>query len=180
VSKYAAFLRGMNVGGHRIKNDELRSQFEAMDFRDVSIFRASGNVVFTAEREPLAEMTVRIEAGLAESLGYEVPTFLRADSEVRVIAAFEPFAPAQVHASAGRLQVAMLSTQPVARARSDVLALATDQDRLAFGVREFYWLPSGGMMDSALDLKAIGALLGPMTTRTKNTVEQIASKHFAN
>jgi uncharacterized protein (DUF1697 family) len=74
----------------------------------------------------------------------------------------------------------MLSTQPVARTRSDVLALSTDQDRLAFGERELYWLPSGGILDSALDLKAIGALLGPMTTRTKNTVEQIAGKHFAD
>jgi uncharacterized protein (DUF1697 family) len=180
MSRYAAFLRGMNVGGHRVKNDELRSRFEAMGFRDVSTFRASGNVVFTAEYEPLAEMTVRIEVGLAESLGYEVPTFLRADSEVRAIAALEPFAPAQVNASAGKLQVAMLSTQPVARTRSDVLALSTDQDRLAFGERELYWLPSGGILDSALDLKAIGALLGPMTTRTKNTVEQIAGKHFAD
>jgi uncharacterized protein (DUF1697 family) len=72
----------------------------------------------------------------------------------------------------------MLSARPTARARKQVLALASDEDRLAFGDRELYWLPSGGMLDSELDLKAIGKLLGLTTTRTKNTVEQLATKYF--
>jgi hypothetical protein len=63
--------------------------------------------------------------------------------------------------------------------RKEVLALASDEDRLAFSDRELYWLPSGGILDSALDFKVIGKLLGPMTTRTKGTVEQLAAKYFA-
>jgi len=185
MSKYAAFLRGINVGGHRITSDELRSRFEAIGFRDVATFRASGNVIFAADSEPLTELTVpeltvHIETELVKGLGYEVPTFLRTDDEVRTIAAFEPFAPAQVQASAGKLQVSMLSTRPATRAQQEVQALATDEDRLAFGERELYWLPSGGTVDSALDLKTIGTLLGAMTTRTKNTVSQIAAKYFAD
>ena len=46
-------------------------------------------------------------------------------------------------------------------------------------MRELYWLPSGRMLETTLDLKAIERLLGPLTMRTKNTVEQIAAKHFA-
>jgi hypothetical protein len=61
-----------------------------------------------------------------------------------------------------------------------VLALESDADRLAFGASELYWLPAGGMSDSELDLKAIERLLGAMTVRTKNTIEQIAGKHFAD
>jgi uncharacterized protein (DUF1697 family) len=180
LPNHAAFLRGMNVGGHRLTNEELRSHFEAMGFADVRTFRASGNVVFEAQREPLAKMTARIELALAGALGYEVPTFLRTASEVRAIAAAQPFAPAQVEASKGKLQVTMLSATPAKRVREQVLALATYADRLAFVERELYWLPSGGILDSALDLKAIARLLGPGTTRTKNTVEQIAGKHFAD
>ena len=41
-----------------------------------------------------------------------------------------------------------------AQAKTRVLALAADEDRLAFGDRELYWLPSGGMMDADVDLKA--------------------------
>lgn len=179
TSRYAAFLRGMNVGGHRVKSDELRSLFEALGFTDVSVFRASGNVVFTATREPVAELTVRSEAGLEEALGYAVPTFLRTAEEVRAIAAAQPFDPSQVEASKGKLQVTMLSSAPTNRAREDALALSTGEDLLTLEGRELYWLPSGGILDSALDLKTIAKLLGVGTTRTKNTVEQIAAKHFA-
>ena len=170
----------MNVGGHRLANTELRSHFEAMGFEEVHTFRASGNVVFAAGRESLTKMTSRIELALAEALGYGVPTFLRTASDVRTIAAAQPFAPAQIQASKGKLQVTMLSAAPAKRVREEVLALTTEEDRLAFGERELYWLPSGGILDSALDLKAIARLLGPGTTRTKNTVEQIAAKHFAD
>jgi uncharacterized protein (DUF1697 family) len=180
MAKYAAFLRGINVGGHRVTNNELRSFFAAMGLRDVHAFRASGNVIFAADTEPPAELTVRIQEGLAGSLGYEVATFVREASEVQAIARLRPFTPAQVQASPGRLQVALLFGRPSARVRTDVLAMATDHDRLAFGERELYWLPSGGILESALDLKAIDALLGTMTRRTKNTVEQIARKHFAD
>jgi hypothetical protein len=61
-----------------------------------------------------------------------------------------------------------------------VLALASDDDRLAFADRELYWLPSGGTQDSALDLKSIGSLLGLATMRTKNTVDQMAAKYFGS
>ena len=60
-----------------------------------------------------------------------------------------------------------------------MLALASDEDRLAFGARELYWLPSGGILDSALDLKVDWQAAWSDTTRTKNTVEQIATKYFA-
>lgn len=179
TSRYAAFLRGMNVGGHRLKGDELRSLFEALGFAEVRVFRASGNVVFTAGREPVAELTIRVEEGLEKALGYAVPTFMRTAEEVRAIAAAQPFDPSLVQASKGKLQVTMLPRAPAKRAREDALALSTDEDLLALEGRELYWLPSGGILDSALDLKAIAKLLGVGTTRTKNTVEQIAGKHFA-
>lgn len=179
MSEYAAFLRGMNVGGHRISNGELGGCFEELGFRDVGTFRASGNVIFTAVAEPEDELGARIEAGLEASLGYAVPVFLRRASEVRAIAAHQPFAESLIAASRGKPQVAMLSPKPAAKARKEVLALASDEDRLAFGDRELHWLPSGGILDSALDFKLIGQLLGPMTTRTKGTIEQVAAKYFA-
>jgi len=170
----------MNVGGHRISNEELRARFAEMGLHDVATFRASGNVIFTVDAEPQDKLSAHIEAGLAASLGYEVPVFLRTPSETRTIAKHQPFARPLIEASKGKLQVVLLAAPPAARARKEVLALASDEDRLAFGERELLWLPSGGILDSALDFKAIGKLLGPMTTRTKGTVDQIASKHFAD
>jgi uncharacterized protein (DUF1697 family) len=179
MSRYAAFLRGMNVGGHRLSNDELRSHFAALGFAEVATFRASGNVVFAADERSPQEVTEHVEQGLAALLGYAVPTFIRADSEVRAIAAHEPFPAEQVGAAGGKLQVSLLGASPTPDVRAEVLSLAGDEDALRFGERELYWLPSGGLLESALDLKGIDRLLGPSTMRTKGTIELIAAKHLA-
>jgi uncharacterized protein (DUF1697 family) len=176
MAEYAAFLRGINVGkAHRVGSGELRDCFEELGLRDVETFRTSGNVVFDGGGEKADELSARIEAGLEAALGYEVAVFLRSAKELRAIATHEPF---PSDAKGGKLKVAMLSAKPGASARKQVLALSTDDDRLAFGDRELYWLPRGGTQESDLDLKAIDGLLGVMTMRTKGTVEQMAAKFF--
>jgi uncharacterized protein (DUF1697 family) len=180
VSAYAAFLRGINLGpNRRIVSAQLRSMFEGMGFRGVNTFRTSGNVVFDADGGSAAELTAEIEKALADTLGYEVAIFLRTGDEVRAIAEHEPFERRLVKASDGKLQVTMLANRPTARVREAVLAQSTDADRLAFHGRELYWLPSGPMRGSGLDLRAIDKLLGSTTMRTKGTIEQLAVKFFA-
>lgn len=181
MDRYVAFLRGMNLGGRRIKNEDLRAGVAELGFGGVATFRASGNVVFEVEDgEKPAAVSARLEEGLSEALGYEVPVFLRTDAEVRAIAAGEPFDAAQVKASKGKLQVVFLREKPKAAAVKEALALATDEDRLQIEGRELYWLPSGGISESELDLNSIGATLGLTTVRTKGTVDQIATKYLSD
>jgi uncharacterized protein (DUF1697 family) len=178
MSRYVAFLRGMNLGGRRIKNEELRRHFEGMEFEEVATFRASGNVIFsTSGREAESKLAQRVEAELDERLGYDVPVFLRRSEEVAEIAALEPFDPKRVEKSKGKLQVSLLAKKPSASARKKVLALASDEDLLALKGRELYWFPSGGLLESDLDLKAIEGLVGTDTRRTMGTIEQIAAKY---
>jgi uncharacterized protein (DUF1697 family) len=180
MSRYAAFLRGINVGGRRATSDQLCSCLVEVGFEDVATFRASGNVIFSADGDDREDhLAARVEKAMRGSLGYEVPVFLRSESEVQAIAAYEPFPAEIVQASGGKLQVLVLSAEPQPRARKEALALATDDDRLDVRGRELYWLPSGGMMESALDLNAIGATLGLGTMRTKGTIGQIATKYFS-
>lgn len=176
MERYVAFLRGMNLGGRRIKNDELKREFEALGLGEVSCFRASGNVIFATKERGEEKLKRRIEAGLGESLGYKVPAFLRNAAELAAVSAEEPFDAALVNASKGKLQVAFLPAAPKAKARNQALALASDEDRLAIEGRELYWLPSGGISESDLDLKTIESAVGPWTMRTKGTVDQIATK----
>ncbi len=177
MKRHVAFLRGMNLGGRRIRNEELRAEFEALGFADVATFRASGNVIFSADGGSESALTEAIETGLGDALGYEVPVFLRSCAEVAAIAAQEPFDPKLLDASKGKLQVTFLAGKPTARQRKEVGALADDADRLALAGRELYWLPSGGISESELDLEAIDAALGKGTMRTMGTIEQIAAKH---
>ena len=174
--RYAAFLRAVNLGrNRRVTSAELREIFEGVGAEEVATFRTSGNVVFEAKRE----MATEVEKALEKTLGYDVGVFTRTARELAEIAECEPFKPAQLKASKGKLQVSMLAAKPSAAERNQVLALATDDDLLAFGKRELYWLPSGGTLESELDRKAIDKLLGPTTMRTKGTVEALRAKFFA-
>lgn len=180
MQRYVAFLRGMNLGGRRITNEELCQCFEELGMDEVSCFRASGNVIFASEDRDEESVRERLEAGLATSLGYEVPVFLRNAAELKAVSAQEPFDPALVSASKGRFQIAFLSAAPAAKARKRALALSSDTDRLVVKGCELYWLPSGGISESDLDLKTLETTLGPWTMRTKGTVDQIAAKYCAD
>jgi uncharacterized protein (DUF1697 family) len=176
VSRHVAFLRGINLGkNRRVENDRLRAAFEGLGFDAVATFRASGNVIF--ETGETGDLAARVEAGLAEELGFQVIVFLRSAAQVAAIAAHRPFEPERVEASKGKLQIALLAGRPTAAARGKALALAGEEDPLAIRAGELYWLPSAGTLESGLDLKALEALVGPWSMRTMGTIEQIAARH---
>lgn len=174
--RHVAFLRGINLGkNRRIKNDRLRTAFEGLGFDPVSTFRASGNVIFEAEES--GDLTARVEAGLAEELGFAVTVFLRSAGQVAAIAAHDAFGVERVEASKGKLQVALLPGGPTAAARRKALALAGKDDLLAIRGGELYWLPNAGTLESDLDLQTLERLVGPWSMRTMGTIEQIAARH---
>jgi uncharacterized protein (DUF1697 family) len=172
---HVAFLKGMNLGRRRITNEDLRGAVEALGFTEVATFRASGNVVFAAGQRSDETLQRLLEEGLRETLGYEVPSFIRSARELRAITAHEPFADDHW---GGKRQVALLRKRPTASARRTVLGLADEHDRLKFTVRELHWLPERGVSDSPLDWKAVERALGPTTVRTIGTIEQIAQRWF--
>ena len=162
-----------------MKNDDLRAAVEAVGFEDVAIFRASGNVVLEAGGASAAKVEERLEEGLERDLGYEVRTFVRTGAQLGAIAAHEPFAPKQVAASKGKLQVSLLKRKPAKAVRAEVGALATGDDLLAFEARELYWLPKGGTQESTLGQERLAKLFGTATMRTQGTIQQIAAKYFS-
>jgi uncharacterized protein (DUF1697 family) len=113
---------------------------------------------------------------LGQALGYQVPTTVRSATELGRIASSDPFPPEAVAAGGGKPQVILLFDAPTEPVRREVLGLATDADRLAFGPRELHWLPSGGILDSELDLERIFTLVGLNTMRTANTIRRLAAK----
>lgn len=107
--RHVAFLRGMNVGGHRLTNEELCAHLAALGLRDVWAFQASGNVVFDAGRR--GDVARHVETGLRAALGYEVPTFLRSEDEVVEVASRVTFDP-DARAGRGKEQVLFLAEVP--------------------------------------------------------------------
>jgi uncharacterized protein (DUF1697 family) len=170
MATYTAFLRAINIGGRRIKGPELCAPFTEMGFQNAASFRASGNVVFDAPRKPSES---RIETGLEQALGYEVGVFLRSPAEMEELAALEPFEPG------AKFHIMFLKRLPSAATQRAVLEQGTDDDRLDFGDRELFWRPRGRMLESELDLNAVGKLIGLNTMRTNGTVQQIAAKYLS-
>jgi uncharacterized protein (DUF1697 family) len=178
VEHYVAFLRGMNLGNRRIKNPELVRHFEQMGLEEVATFRASGNVIFAdPSGDSEAALQERVEAELDQRLGYDVAVFLRSFEEVAAIAARQPFAAEAIARSKGKPQVQLLAKKPAAAARKEALALAGADDEMVFDGRELHWLPSTGLSETEVDLKAIDRILGKGTMRTAGTIEQIAAKY---
>ncbi len=174
---YIAFLRGINLGGHNVKMDQLRALFEDLGFSDVSTFIASGNVIFTCDDRDPDALEDTIEAHLAEALGYDVSTFVRTDLEVARIAAFEPFP--SVEPSDGETRhIAFLAQAPDTAATAAVAELANDDDLLRVDGRELYWLRRGRFSDSTITGAMLEKAMGgqPATVRNANTVRKIAAK----
>lgn len=178
--RYAAFLRGINLGKRRVKGEQLCSALEAANgVERASAFLASGNVVFDyTGRRKEAGLATAIEEAIGAELGFESAVFLRSGSELHRLAELEPFNPAELEASKGKPQVILYRGAPDEEARRAVLELATADDRLAFSERELHWLPSAGILDSDLDHKTVDQLLGTGTQRTKNTINRITKKYF--
>lgn len=171
MPRYAAFLRGINVGGTRITKDKLCEPFSALGFENITTFRASGNVIFEAPRASGKTLARRIEKQLAADLGFDrAITFVRSRAEMRALAEVDP-----LPVAAGQKLHVMLLLEPPDR---KVLELATESDLLALGPREVFWRPRARMTDSELDLKAVEKLVGPTTLRTKGTIEEIAARWF--
>jgi uncharacterized protein (DUF1697 family) len=175
VQRYVALLRAINVGGHTVKMDALRSIFEKkLGFSNVSTFIASGNVIFESPGAA-DELERRIEAGLAKALGYEVATFLRTPAELTAIAKHRPFDEATVAASHA-LYVAFMPSAPNAESRRRLLAMATDNDLLDVHGRELYWLRRSQVLKSPFSGATIEKSAGkPATARNITTIRKLAA-----
>ncbi len=174
MPKHVALLRAINVGGHTVKMDHLRSLFEALSFKDVSTFIASGNVLFTTPRAGAPTLEPRIERHLEGALGFQVATFVRTPAELASVVEHEAF-PAATVRNAHALWISFLKAPPSPEARDRVMALACATDDFRVHGREVHWLrraTSGEAIVSGAALeKALGA---PMTARNITTVRKLA------
>jgi uncharacterized protein (DUF1697 family) len=137
---YIAFLRGINLGKRRPEMAELRRLFEQLKFTDISTFIASGNVIFAAKSADSRKLEAQIEAHLEKSLGYKVDTFLRTRAEVAAVAAFRPFAKADLDHPDHTVHAGFLKEPLAADQAKRFLACHTPVDGFAIQGREYYWL----------------------------------------
>ena len=175
MPKHIALLRAINVGGHTVKMDQLRSLFEVLSLDNVSTFIASGNVLFESSTRAAGGLERKIERHLEQSLGYEVATFLRTPSELAATIEHAAFS-ASVVRNAHALWIGFLKQPPAAQELERLMALACKTDDFRVHGREIHWLrratTSEAMITGAAVERALGA---PMTARNVTTVRKLAA-----
>jgi uncharacterized protein (DUF1697 family) len=177
MPKYVALLRAINVGGHTVKMDHLRSLFAGLGFANVETFIASGNVIFDSKAKDTSALERKIEKHLLGILGYEVRTFVRSVAEVAAAANYKPFSDSEMNTHA--LYIGFLAEPPDAEATRKLLSFAGEIDDLQVHDREVYWLCrttrltdskfSGALAEKVLNLRA--------TFRNSTTVKKLAAKY---
>lgn len=174
--KYVAFLRAINVGGHTVKMDHLRSLFESMGFANVETFIASGNVIFDSKtKSAVAEK--KIEKQLLTGLGYEVKPFLRTLDEIANVTRDKSFT-SELEAPGNILYIGFMSASPSEAAITKLASLTDNVNDFRVREREVYWLHrtkegdskySGGIIEKTLRTA--------VTFRNSTTVKRILAKY---
>jgi uncharacterized protein (DUF1697 family) len=180
MSRFVAFLRAINVGGHTVKMEHLRRLFEVLGFSSVETFIASGNVIFEAPAADAQALENQIESHLQQSLGYPVATFLRSLDELEAIAQHKPFPVSEDDAGGSSLYIAFLAAPPAGEARDRLLAYRNEVDDFHVHGREIYWLCRTKMSESAFSGALLEKAIGmPATLRNATTVKKLAAKYPA-
>jgi uncharacterized protein (DUF1697 family) len=163
VSIHIALLRAVNVGGTgKLPMAELRAMCEALGFRDVQTYIASGNVVFRSAKSQQA-VKQALEKALESYAGKPVGVLVRSADEIEAVLKAHPFA----DAAPNRVVAIFLDAPPPADAIASVKHRKDEQ--LALGRREIYVHYGDGMADSRLVIPA--AKSG--TARNINTVTKL-------
>ena len=137
MTRYAAFLRAINVGGHVVKMDQLRRIVESTRVSTVSTFIASGNVLFESPRTAVA-LEAAMEKALRAALGYDVKTMIRSAAELEAIVRLTDERKIG-HGEGATLYVGFLKTDPTRQAASAAAQLSNAVDTVCVEGRELYW-----------------------------------------
>ena len=136
MTRYGAFLRGVNLGKRSVKSADLVAAFTAMGLRGAKPLIASGNVMFDTDESDEAALRARIEAGLEQKFGFDIGTVLRSSEELKAMVLADPFGGA-AESEAQKLYVTLFA-DPEAKKLTLPCALPGDFDVVSVTAREIF------------------------------------------
>ena len=177
MTRYAAFLRGINVGGHKkIKMADLRRAFASWGFQDTKTVLASGNVAFSFDETQCDALVSYIEDKIERTFGFDVQVAVRTMVSIRDLVTASPFRDIDVTPRT-RLYVTFLSPDSPRGLKAPYESLNLDFQVLEVSAHEVYsvlTLSSGGGTIKSMEVleKAFGKRI---TTRNWNTIVKLAN-----
>ena len=171
--RYAALLRGINVGGNKkVSMAELRDFAATLGLDDPRTLLQSGNLVF-ASKTAAPKLESVLETETKKRFGLETRYFLRAADEWKSAVDANPFRDAAA-SDPSHLVVVFLRDAPAAKDVKALQAAIVGRETVRAVGRHAYVIYPDGQGESKLTLPMIEKALGTTGTgRNWNTVMKI-------
>jgi uncharacterized protein (DUF1697 family) len=164
VTKYAGFLRGVNVGGVNLKMAEVARALTDAGFNNVRTILASGNVLLESSAGAAA-VRKKAEATLRESFGYDAWVLVYDLETVRAVVDDYPFEP---EVEGYQSYVTFVADKAVLDELAALARGAGPDERIGPGAGVVYWqVPKGATLDSTIG-KTMGKPRYKSSTTTRN------------
>ena len=164
MTKYAAFLRGVNVGGVNLKMAEVAAALTDAGFNNVRTILASGNVLLESSAK-VAAVRKKAEAALRERFGYDAWTLAYDIDTVRAIVEGYPF---EREVDGYQSYVTFVTDAAVLDELAALSGKAPSDEKIGRGNGVVYWqVPKGSTLDSTIG-KTMGKPRYKASTTTRN------------
>ncbi|MFC4498211.1 MULTISPECIES: DUF1697 domain-containing protein [Streptomyces] len=175
TTKYAALLRGINVGGSRkLPMAELRTLLEGLGHGDVRSYLQSGQAVFSCDHGDEESLGAELTAAIEKQFGFAVDVIVRDHAYLKAVAEDCPFPAADLEAK--QLHVTYFSVPVEAGRYAEIDRAAFLPEEFRLGDRALYLYAPDGLGRSKLaELLSRPRLNRGLvaTTRNWNTVAKL-------
>jgi uncharacterized protein (DUF1697 family) len=171
VTRYAVFLRGVNVGGVNIKMAEVTDAFTAAGFTAVKTILASGNVRLESKAS-VTSVRTKAEAALRNTFGYDAWVLAY---ELEAVAAISKAYPFEREVDGHHSYVTFVTDAAVLDELAGLAADAGPDELIERGDGVIYWqIPKTGTLDTTIG-KTMGKKRYKSSTTTRNlrTVDKV-------
>ncbi len=164
MTRYAALLRGVNVGGVNLKMADVADALSRAGFGEVRTVLASGNVLLDSPDDAGA-VRAAAEAALQQRFDYPARVLVYDIDTLRTLAAAYPFEP---EVPGYHSYVTFVADDAVLTELSEIAAASGPDEKIALGDGVIYWqIPKGNTLTSSVG-KTMGSKRYASSTTTRN------------
>jgi uncharacterized protein (DUF1697 family) len=174
LTRYVAFLRGVNVGGVNLKMAAVADALTEAGFTGVKTVLASGNVLLESKASVKAVRT-KVEATLRETFGYDAWVLAY---DLETVAAISKAYPFEREVEGHHSYVTFVTDAAVLDELAELAADAGPDESIERGEGVVYWqVPRTGTLDTTIG-KTMGKKRYKSSTTTRNlrTIDKVLDR----
>jgi len=143
MQTYISILRGINVSGQKkIQMTDLKALYEDLEFKNITTYIQSGNVIFKANKQRDKVLAKKIEDAIYAKYSFKVPVIIRSVEEMKNTIAINPFLKKNINEE--KLHLTFLAETPDKAKVDSIKNLDYSPDKfIIIGKEIFLYCPNG-------------------------------------